>query len=271
MKKKKDNKYVVYLHTLKSDGRKYVGITYQKPEKRWSKGYGYYGQKHFYNAIKKYGWDSFKHEIVFENLTEEQACNKEIALIKLFQTQNPKYGFNHTNGGEHATLNVEIREKLSKANIVWDIDKDILYDLYLVQNKTIKECASILNVPRTAIINNLNKYKFKKTKDQVKENIKKGANTKRKNISYEKLKHLYIDLDWTQKQCAEYFNCNKDLISCRLKEYNIIKRLPITEEDLRYQRISLKKSLNECANYFNCTKNAIIYNLKKYNIIGGGA
>ena len=46
--------YIVYMHTLLADGRKYIGITNRTPNQRWRKGEGYCKQPYFYNAIKKY-------------------------------------------------------------------------------------------------------------------------------------------------------------------------------------------------------------------------
>ena len=62
--------YTVYRHTNKMNGKRYIGITKQKPERRWQNGYGYVGT-YFGNAISKYGWDAFEHEILFEGFTKE--------------------------------------------------------------------------------------------------------------------------------------------------------------------------------------------------------
>lgn len=92
--------YIVYMHTC-PNGKKYVGITSQAPERRWQKGKGYaYGSNpYFYNAIKKYGWENIKHEILFRNLTKEEAEQKEIELIAKHRTSERKYGYNIDLGG----------------------------------------------------------------------------------------------------------------------------------------------------------------------------
>lgn len=92
------NNYVVYCHTLKNDGRKYIGITGQTPKKRWNYGNGY--TSYFRNAIKKYGWNNFEHTILYENLTEQEAIDKEIELIKELDLTNRDKGFNICIGGQ---------------------------------------------------------------------------------------------------------------------------------------------------------------------------
>lgn len=93
-----DKKWCVYVHTSPS-GKKYVGITSQKPEKRWKGGSGYQHNIHFSNAIKKYGWDSFKHDIVASNLTRQEAENFEIFLIDKLKSNNRNFGYNVASGG----------------------------------------------------------------------------------------------------------------------------------------------------------------------------
>lgn len=89
----------VYKHTSPVN-KVYIGITSQKPEDRWLNGNNYKGNKHFNSAIKKYGWNNFKHEILFENLTEQEAKDKEIELITLYDSTDPDKGYNLSSGGE---------------------------------------------------------------------------------------------------------------------------------------------------------------------------
>ena len=79
---KEECRYFVYKHTSPSN-KVYIGITQLNPEYRWNNGKGYIKNQYFYRAIQKYGWDNFKHEILFSGLTKQEACNKEIELIAL--------------------------------------------------------------------------------------------------------------------------------------------------------------------------------------------
>lgn len=93
--------WCVYCHTNKINGKKYIGITCQNPpEKRWKNGIGYKGSVLFYNAIKKYTWNGFKHEILMIELTEKESKQKEIEFIKKYRTNDRNFGYNLTFGGE---------------------------------------------------------------------------------------------------------------------------------------------------------------------------
>ena len=95
------NNYTVYMHICPNN-KKYIGITKQEPEKRWKKGKGYRTQKYFKRAIEKYGWNNIKHKILYKNLNKKEACTKEIELIKKYNTNNYKFGYNISSGGDGA-------------------------------------------------------------------------------------------------------------------------------------------------------------------------
>ena len=110
--------YTVYQHKNKINGKIYIGITSQKPEQRWgSQGCNYKSSPHFYSAIQKYGWDNFEHNILFTDLTKEQACLKEQELIKEYNSMNREFGYNSTSGGDIFTMNEETKQKISQAMI----------------------------------------------------------------------------------------------------------------------------------------------------------
>lgn len=87
------------MHTSPSN-KVYIGITSQDPKKRWGNGSNYSKHKYFYAAIKKYGWENIRHEILFSGLTETQAKQKEIELIKEHKSTDRNFGYNLTLGGD---------------------------------------------------------------------------------------------------------------------------------------------------------------------------
>ena len=113
VKKSNTLRCCVYVHTNKINGKKYIGITSQKPEARW----GVNGSRYLYEdtrtksafakALHKYGWENFTHEILFEGLTEAEAKQKERELITKYRTYvgfKDCAGYNMTLGGDGAPL-----------------------------------------------------------------------------------------------------------------------------------------------------------------------
>ena len=97
-------KWIIYKHTNKLNGKSYIGITTKKPEYRWNNGKGYNTQIVFANAIKKYGWNNFSHEILEDNIfTISEANEKEKYYITKYHTWlgDPSCnGYNKTPGGD---------------------------------------------------------------------------------------------------------------------------------------------------------------------------
>ena len=92
------NNYCVY-ELIFPNGKRYIGLTGQKPELRWKCGLGYKDQL-VYKPIKKYGWKNIKHIVVATMLTQEQAVRLEKYLIGYYKSNNLMFGYNCTEGGE---------------------------------------------------------------------------------------------------------------------------------------------------------------------------
>ena len=84
--------YSVYMHTNKINDKKYIGITQTSIKERWCNGRGYSKKQKFGKAIKKYGWDGFTHDILFEVLSKDEACKKEIELIEFYDSYKNNRG-----------------------------------------------------------------------------------------------------------------------------------------------------------------------------------
>lgn len=116
--------YTVYMHIC-PNGKKYIGITGQKPEKRWQngKGYAYGSNDYFYNAIKKYGWENIEHKILHSGLTKDEAEQLEIELIAKYKTTSRKFGYNIDNGGTSCGKHTE-EYKIRMSNIQKEVWKN---------------------------------------------------------------------------------------------------------------------------------------------------
>ena len=109
------NNIYIYKHTSPS-GKVYIGQTCQRPEHRWDNGKGY-KSGYFASAIKKYGWDNFKHEILFKGLDQLNADIIEEDLIFYYKSINKSY--NLADGGfvnKGWNQSEESKKKISEAN-----------------------------------------------------------------------------------------------------------------------------------------------------------
>lgn len=112
-------KWSLYRHTSPS-GKVYIGITSMPAKTRWGKnGSGYRKQPYFYNAILKYGWDNIKHEVLFSNLSEEEAKHLEQSLVSLYKEQGIAY--NTADGGGVGTKGYKWTEEQLSRKVIRDM------------------------------------------------------------------------------------------------------------------------------------------------------
>lgn len=123
-----EKKYKIYKHTSPS-GKVYIGQTSQNnPVQRWRNGGKGYFRKNpktqdfqqpaMVNAIMKYPWNLWTHEIIDYADTQEQADFLEQLYIQQFKSTDPKFGYNITSGGggHHGQPMLQsTRSKLSEA------------------------------------------------------------------------------------------------------------------------------------------------------------
>lgn len=106
--------FVIYMYTSPS-GSSYIGQTCDM--KRRAKYHQLTnGCTAFSAAIAKYGWGNFKHKLLEENLTVEEANEKEIFWIAKFNTLSPN-GYNLvTGGGGRGIPTEETRQRMSASS-----------------------------------------------------------------------------------------------------------------------------------------------------------
>ena len=96
-----DNSYSFYCQTNMTNGKKYFCKS-KNIKKRWGKNGRGYTNNHdtiFSNAIMKYGWDGFKHEIIASNLSPDEAAESVHTDIR--NLSNCLHGRSKTCGGFH--------------------------------------------------------------------------------------------------------------------------------------------------------------------------
>lgn len=132
-----EKKYKVYKHTV-PDGRVYIGITCQKnPKRRFDRGRGYKNNIHFFRFILKNGWDCIVSEILYDNLSKEEAEAKEIELIAFYDSTNPKKGFNIEKGGNlNKDITEETRLRQSMAHLGVPIPAEVCNNIRKAQKES---------------------------------------------------------------------------------------------------------------------------------------
>ncbi len=115
------NNHYIYIHIC-PNGKRYVGQSIN-PSKRWgSNGVKYKTNKHFYSAIKKYGWDNIEH-IIMRVPTHTLMNFWEIVLIHHYKTNDISYGYNNSNGGEHNYGRIPWNKGLKGVQVAWNRGK----------------------------------------------------------------------------------------------------------------------------------------------------
>lgn len=223
--------YVVYSHTSPSN-KKYIGITRQIPTKRWANGNGYKNNKYFSKAIEKYGWNNIKHEILFEGLSHDEACNKEIELIARYNTTNKDYGYNITKGGEGSLGCSKMYEAFGKV-------------------QTLREWSEEYNKDYADLCERVNKKGM---------SLEYALNIERKYIlvRYNNEEHSLVE--W-----ANIVNIPYDTLFRRYKRGDRDKKLfrPITKETIMIKYNNVEHTLSEWADILNMTRNQLYKRYRK--------
>ena len=107
--KPEDKDYYVYKTTNIINGKFYIGKRhYRKKDEKWYLGSGIYLNR----AIKKYGRENFKKEIIEWCSSSEEVNNKERFWIAKLDALNPKIAYNIAPGGDGGFLGEEVSKRV---------------------------------------------------------------------------------------------------------------------------------------------------------------
>lgn len=115
--------YKIYRYWIEIDGEEwsYVGRTSQSQRQRaWNHNLeGYQRCKKFWQAIQKYGAESFKYEVLWETSNEEESYDLEKMTIDILDSV--EHGFNISIGGKVGTQGAhyseESKRRLAQAHL----------------------------------------------------------------------------------------------------------------------------------------------------------
>lgn len=235
----KDRDYCVYMHTNKINGKKYIGITCQKPSDRWSNGNGYKNNPHFWSAIQKYGWNNFEHEILFKDLTKEEASNYEIYYIQKFQTKDTNFGYNMTDGGDG-----------TRGYTLTDKQKQHLRDINLGKKLSDEHIEKIRK-------SNLGKHRSDKTRQKIKDVWYDSKGFMLRSVCQYTLNGNYIKTWKSMSEAARaYGGKASSIVSCckgRCKTYKgFIWKYPedtLTNEEVVERNSKIFKNVKRISRY----------------------
>lgn len=107
---------IIYCATNIANDKKYIGQTTKTLEFRKAKHLNDRNRNyHFYNAIRLYGKDSFRWEVIDQSDSKTELNEKESYWIAFYETTDPQKGYNMTFGGEGGIPTEEVRKKISRA------------------------------------------------------------------------------------------------------------------------------------------------------------
>ena len=177
--------YKVYIHKF-PNGKAYVGITRQEPKIRWGGGNGYVRNEYMHRAIKKYGWENIEHIILFDGLSEEDACEIEKSLIKKYRTNEKEFGYNIESGGQCSNLAESTKQKLREAHIGKSASEETREKMRASRNRFISE----------------NPEEYKKIMENMMLAVEKAAELKRKPVIQYDLDGKFLAV-WNSTREAE--------------------------------------------------------------------
>lgn len=138
-----NNNYVIYKATNLVNGKMYVGKTYNFEKRKREHIYDIDDNCPFHRALKKYGLENFKWEIIDTASSDEEICDKEKYWIKTLRTcvsEKNSQGYNVTLGGE--------------GGVAWNSIPIIQFNLdgnFIAKHKSSIQASTVTGAPRHGI------------------------------------------------------------------------------------------------------------------------
>jgi group I intron endonuclease len=182
----------VYCITF-PNGKKYVGVETNTGKRIYSHSKCYHKDMLVTKAIKKHGWKNCKVKYMVWNCKPETCYHIERKLIKVWNLQNPQFGYNISSGGEKTAAGV----KQSKETR--ELRRQKLLGRVPSEESKIKASKSLLNRKHTTT-RRLNQSLAKNSKSFL---VYKLTEKRNKLNHYDLKNQLLIGKFTGQSLCAE--------------------------------------------------------------------
>lgn len=213
---------IIYKGTNKVNGKVYIGLTVRTLKIRLMehKYKSTVNPNYLYRAIRKYGWDSFDWEVIDTANSHEELNEKEKYWISFHCSNNNKYGYNETAGGDGIlgySHSEETRQKMSasrKGHRGYMKGKRHTE----VTKKKISEATKGKNNPmygtKGELSPNYGKKHTEETKKLMSQNSPKGSQSKNAKLTEEKVKRIkgLLQEGITKAEIARRFNVSRATI-----------------------------------------------------------
>ena len=236
--KKVERIMIIYKVTNIVNGKCYIGQTSKSLDERKKTHLSTARNKkghYFHKALRKYGEENFIWEVLGESINKEDLDRWEKILIYTYESNNSKYGYNLTSGGEGNFKHSEkTKQKMREANLRENLSEE--------RRRKLSEAKSGTNHPmygkkvseetkqkiREAQLGEKNhmfgKKLSKETRQKIKEKLSKDGviltgdkSPHFKKINVSNLKQLKQE-GYSVKELAYMFNISTGTVYKRLKQ-----------------------------------------------------
>lgn len=247
--------FFIYMHRNKINKKVYIGITSREPHVRWGKnGNNYNRHKHFYSAIKKYGWDNFEHKILTTVESKEEAEKIEKILIKRFKSTDRVFGYNIRNFSNTKTPYIiyEYDSESGRFIRLWK-NCQCIKDELGVNESIIYSCCN--NKSKTASGHYFTYENYgEKLPDEILINIQ---NKHHVNVAQYDLNGNFLNAFESIQKASEYLGTGRPTIENRVSYGYIWKKIDMFKDESYKEKLSideLKYCLKEITGQLKCCK-----------------
>ena len=216
----------IYCFTNLINNKKYIGQSVDPNQRyRAHKSSANNSESHeydslFHRAIRKYGFDNFKYEILQETNDQDLLNRLEVFYIAYYNSQSPG-GYNILEGGKNSLrgpMPYETRKKLTWAQAKLTEDEVIMLRLAYANNESPKQIYDEFYKDRLHYNSFLNIWSGRRYKNIMPEVIQNGRRKKLNENIVKQIRLEYSNEKTSYDKIAEKYGISKSTVADIIKE-----------------------------------------------------